>query len=70
MYYLQVPYKSASFMCFGAVVPDGYGCCYNPRQNDILFGCSSFKSCKETNTKNFARVLQQTLCDMRDLGSE
>ncbi|XP_018300736.1 LOW QUALITY PROTEIN: carnitine O-acetyltransferase-like [Mycetomoellerius zeteki] len=66
----QVPYKSASFMCFGPVVPDGYGCCYNPRPKDILFACSSFKSCNETNTRNFACVLQQTLCDMRNIGSE
>lgn len=66
----QVPYKSASFMCYGPVVPDGYGCCYNPRPNDILFACSSFKSCEKTNTADFARVLQQTLCDMRAIGSE
>ncbi|XP_011159104.2 carnitine O-acetyltransferase isoform X2 [Solenopsis invicta] len=66
----QVPYKSASFMCYGPVVPDGYGCCYNPRPKDILFACSSFKSCSETNTRDFARVLQQTLNDMRDIGSE
>ncbi|XP_018051883.1 PREDICTED: carnitine O-acetyltransferase isoform X2 [Atta colombica] len=66
----QVPYKSASFMCYGPVVPDGYGCCYNPRPKDILFACSSFKSCNETNTRDFACVLQQTLCDMRDIGSE
>ncbi|XP_014479313.1 PREDICTED: carnitine O-acetyltransferase-like isoform X2 [Dinoponera quadriceps] len=66
----QVPYKSASFMCYGPVVPDGYGCCYNPRQKNILFACSSFRSCEGTNTKEFARVLQQTLCDMRDIASE
>ncbi|KAG5326030.1 CACP acetyltransferase, partial [Acromyrmex heyeri] len=66
----QVHYKSASFMCYGPVVPDGYGCCYNPRPKDILFACSSFKSCNETNTRNFANVLQQTLSDMRDIGSE
>lgn len=68
--YAKVPYTSASFMCYGPVVPDGYGCCYNPRPKDILFACSSFKSCEKTNTKDFARVLQQTLCNMRDIGSE
>ncbi|XP_050455190.1 carnitine O-acetyltransferase-like [Cataglyphis hispanica] len=66
----QVPYTSASFMCYGPVVPDGYACCYNPRPKDILFACSSFKSCEKTNTKDFARVLQQTLYDMREIGSE
>ncbi|XP_029158264.1 carnitine O-acetyltransferase-like isoform X2 [Nylanderia fulva] len=66
----QVPYTSASFMCYGPVVPDGYGCCYNPRAKDILFACSSFRACEKTNTKDFARVLQETLCNMRDIGSE
>ncbi|XP_015186144.1 PREDICTED: carnitine O-acetyltransferase-like isoform X2 [Polistes dominula] len=63
----QVPYKSSSFMCYGPVVPDGYGCCYNPRSDDILFACSSFNSCKETNTKEFAETLRQALCRMRNL---
>ncbi|XP_012522367.1 carnitine O-acetyltransferase isoform X1 [Monomorium pharaonis] len=66
----QVPYKTESFMCYGPVVPDGYACCYNPRPKDILFACSSFKSCSETNTRDFARILRQTLSDMRDIGSE
>ncbi|XP_043487685.1 carnitine O-acetyltransferase-like isoform X2 [Polistes fuscatus] len=65
----QVPYKSPSFMCYGPVVPDGYGCCYNPRSDDILFACSSFNSCKETDTKKFAEILRQTLCRMRNLSS-
>lgn len=66
----QVPYKSSSFMCYGPVVPDGYGCCYNPRSDDILFACSSYKNCKETNSKEFANVLRETLCQMRNLGSD
>lgn len=60
----QVAYKSASFMCYGPVVPDGYGCCYNPRPNDILFGCSSFKGCSDTNTKVFAETLKKSLHSM------
>ncbi|KAJ8681333.1 hypothetical protein QAD02_017120 [Eretmocerus hayati] len=63
----QVAYKSASFMCYGPVVPNGYGCCYNPRVNDILFACSSFNSCPETDTKNFASTLSQSLRDMMNL---
>ncbi|XP_020281994.1 carnitine O-acetyltransferase-like [Pseudomyrmex gracilis] len=66
----QVPFKSKSVLCYGPVVPDGYGCCYNPRPKDISFACSSFRSCEETDTKDFARVLQQMLCDMRDIGNE
>jgi len=57
-------------MCYGPVVPDGYGCCYNPRPKDILFACSSFKSCEKTKTKTFAYVLQHILSKMHAIGSE
>ncbi|XP_015604100.1 carnitine O-acetyltransferase isoform X2 [Cephus cinctus] len=63
----QVPYKTASFMCYGPVVPDGYGCCYNPRPNDILIACSSFRSSSETCTKSFANELQKALRDMKKI---
>ncbi|XP_076674709.1 carnitine O-acetyltransferase-like isoform X2 [Andrena cerasifolii] len=65
----QVPFKSASFMCYGPVVPEGYGCCYNPRLKDILFACSSFKSCNDTSSKRFANALKETLCDMKKLAN-
>ncbi|XP_015112385.1 carnitine O-acetyltransferase [Diachasma alloeum] len=64
----QVPFKTASFMCYGPVVEDGYGCCYNPRADEIFFACSSFNTCKETCTKKFADTLRQVLCDMKDVG--
>ncbi|KAL2731393.1 carnitine O-acetyltransferase-like isoform X1 [Vespula squamosa] len=63
----QVPFKTSSFMCYGAVVPDGYGCCYNPRDNDILFGCSTFKSCSDADVTKFANTLKETLCRMKNL---
>ncbi|XP_046607345.1 carnitine O-acetyltransferase-like isoform X1 [Neodiprion virginianus] len=66
----QVPYKTASFMCYGPVTPDGYGCCYNPRPQDIRVACSSFNACKETCTKKFAEALQQSFCDMIELATE
>ncbi|CAK9812001.1 Carnitine O-acetyltransferase [Anthophora quadrimaculata] len=65
----QVPYKSASFMCYGPVVPEGYGCCYNPRPTDILIACSSFKSCADTSSKKFANILEEVLHNMIKLGS-
>ncbi|KOC63802.1 Carnitine O-acetyltransferase [Habropoda laboriosa] len=65
----QVPYKSASFMCYGPVVPEGYGCCYNPRPTDILIACSSFKSCGDTSSKKFANILKEVLHNMIKLGS-
>ncbi|XP_014204515.1 carnitine O-acetyltransferase-like isoform X2 [Copidosoma floridanum] len=63
----QVAYKTESFMCYGPVVPEGYGCCYNPRPSDMFFGCSSFNSCPETSTKGFAETLKQSLRDMKKL---
>ncbi|KAL2750080.1 carnitine O-acetyltransferase-like isoform X1 [Vespula maculifrons] len=63
----QVPHKTSSFMCYGPVVPEGYGCCYNPRENDILFGCSSFKSSTKPDATQFANTLKETLCRMRNL---
>ncbi|KAL7294320.1 hypothetical protein TKK_0012331 [Trichogramma kaykai] len=60
----QVAYKTASFMCYGPVVPNGYGCCYNPRSDDIFFACSSFKGCLETSTQKFADTLKQSLIRM------
>lgn len=54
-------------MCYGPVVTDGYGCCYNPRPEDILFACSSFKSSDKTCTKKIANALQRALCDMKEI---
>ena len=57
-------------MCYGPVVPDGYGCCYNPRPDDILFACSSFNNCPETCSKAFADTLRKSLCIMKTLADK
>lgn len=54
-------------MCFGPVVPDGYGVCYNPMDNHMNFSVSAFNSCAETNAAKLAHYLEQALVDMRDL---
>lgn len=56
-----------SFICYGAVVPDGYGCSYNVRADHIIFCISSFKSCSTTNSCEFAESLTDTLYEIRDL---
>lgn len=61
----QVPLKSDSTMCYGPVVADGYGCCYNPRDNDINFAVSSYGTSKETSTTSFVKCLTQSLIDMK-----
>ncbi|XP_044188829.1 carnitine O-acetyltransferase [Thunnus albacares] len=63
----QVPSKTDCVMCFGPVVPNGYGVCYNPMNDHINFAVSSFNTCKETNTAHLAQAVEGALMDMRTL---
>lgn len=63
----QVAAKSEAFMCYGPLVCDGYGCCYNPRKNEIIIGVSAFHSCKETSAAEFAKALIQSFDDMHNM---
>ncbi|XP_061117976.1 carnitine O-acetyltransferase-like isoform X1 [Conger conger] len=63
----QVPAKTDCVMCFGPVVPDGYGVCYNPMEEHINFSVSAFNSCEETDAAKLAQALQGALLDMREL---
>ncbi|XP_053552094.1 carnitine O-acetyltransferase isoform X3 [Bombina bombina] len=63
----QVPAKTDCVMCFGPVVPDGYGVCYNPMEDHINFSVSAFNSCAETNAARLAHYLEKALCDMQQL---
>nr|XP_023696517.1 carnitine O-acetyltransferase-like isoform X2 [Paramormyrops kingsleyae] len=63
----QVPAKTDCVMCFGPMVPDGYGVCYNPMEEHINFSVSAFNSCAETNANKLASGLEEALLDMRDL---
>lgn len=51
-------------MCYGPVVEDGYGICYNPRDDDMLLAVSSFPSCKETCSNGMGKSLSDALQDM------
>ncbi|KAK3881695.1 hypothetical protein Pcinc_013879, partial [Petrolisthes cinctipes] len=62
----QVPARCEAFMCFGPLVPDGYGCCYNPRDTEIFFGTSAFNSSPETDSATFRQSLEQSLMDMHN----
>ncbi|CAN7942818.1 unnamed protein product, partial [Ixodes hexagonus] len=62
----QVATKCDSVMFFGPLVPDGYGCCYNPQERSISFGLSSFKSCHETSALHFRDALEESLTQMHD----
>lgn len=63
----QVPSKTDCVMCFGPVVTDGYGVCYNPMEDHINFAVSSFNSCRETDAGSLAEAVEDALLDMRTL---
>uniref|UniRef100_A0A671Q875 Carnitine O-acetyltransferase-like n=1 Tax=Sinocyclocheilus anshuiensis TaxID=1608454 RepID=A0A671Q875_9TELE len=63
----QVPAKTDCVMCFGPVVPDGYGVCYNPMDAHINFSVSAFNSCQDTNAARLAQALEDALLDMKTL---
>ncbi|CAL4073793.1 unnamed protein product, partial [Meganyctiphanes norvegica] len=62
----QVPARCEAFMCYGPLVPDGYGCCYNPRANSIFIGTSACNSSPETDSATFRAALEQSFMDMHD----
>ncbi|XP_078006139.1 carnitine O-acetyltransferase isoform X4 [Phascolarctos cinereus] len=66
----QVPAKTDCIMCFGPVVPDGYGVCYNPMAEHINFVVSAYNSCAETNAARLTHYLEKALLDMRTLLQE
>ena len=64
----QVPCSNYDvFLTFGAVVPDGYGVCYNPQETKLLVAVSSFRSCPQTDSMVFSSKLKESMHDMRDM---
>ncbi|XP_065916864.1 carnitine O-acetyltransferase-like isoform X2 [Dysidea avara] len=63
----QMPAEFLLLCAFGAVVPDGYGVCYNPQNNRILFTVSTFRKCPETDTAQFGVKLMESLQTMKDV---
>lgn len=55
------------FLSFGAVVPDGYGVCYNPQLDQIMVCISSYCDCPETDSQLFATKLKESLSEMGDV---
>uniref|UniRef100_A0A2A4J498 Choline O-acetyltransferase n=1 Tax=Heliothis virescens TaxID=7102 RepID=A0A2A4J498_HELVI len=54
-----------TFMGYGAVCPDGYGCSYNPKKDSVIFCISSFTSSSVTNTEAFRQSLEEALDSMK-----
>ncbi|XP_022598040.1 choline O-acetyltransferase-like [Seriola dumerili] len=63
----QVPTTVEMFCCYGPVVPNGYGACYNPQSDHIIFCVSSFWENTETSSAVFVKVLNEGLLEIRDL---
>ncbi|XP_065885479.1 carnitine O-acetyltransferase-like isoform X2 [Dysidea avara] len=63
----QMPAEFLLLCAFGAVVPDGYGVCYNPQNNRILYTVSTFSNCVETDTAQFGVKLMESLQAMKDV---
>lgn len=63
----QVPARTDCVMCFGPVVEDGYGVCYNPMENHINLAVSAFRSCPDTSAARLAQALHQALLDLQEL---
>ncbi|KAI7796587.1 putative choline O-acetyltransferase [Triplophysa rosa] len=63
----QVPTTMEMFCCYGPVIPDGYGVCYNPQSDHIVFCVSSFRGSQFTCSGAFVKALDQALQDTRDV---
>ncbi|KAM8866748.1 carnitine O-acetyltransferase [Synchiropus picturatus] len=63
----QVGSKTDCVMCFGPMVPDGYGVCYNPMDDHFNIAITAFNSCEETNAAKFSQVVEDALLDMKAL---
>ncbi|XP_019938358.2 choline O-acetyltransferase-like [Paralichthys olivaceus] len=63
----QVPTTVEMFCCYGPVVPNGYGACYNPQSDHIIFCVSSFWENTETSSAVFVKALNEGLLEIRDL---
>lgn len=61
----QVASKEKSFMSYGPAVEDGYGICYNPRDNDIILAVSARNSNNETSAKELGEYLSEAFLHMR-----
>ena len=46
--------------CFGPVVPDGYGICYNPQSDCVRYTVTAFNSNAQTDAVKMGEAVQQS----------
>ncbi|EDW76165.2 uncharacterized protein Dwil_GK14810 [Drosophila willistoni] len=63
----QVATTHDAFLAFGPLTPCGYGCCYNPRNNDIIFSISNWNTHKKTSAEVYGQAINTALHHMRKL---
>ncbi|XP_036674716.3 carnitine O-acetyltransferase [Drosophila suzukii] len=63
----QVATKYDAFMGYGPATDDGYSCCYNPRENDIILAISAWRHCQVTDPIKLAKILKQSFTQMREV---
>ncbi|SPP82063.1 carnitine O-acetyltransferase [Drosophila guanche] len=63
----QVPSRYEAFMAYGPLIANGYGCCYNPRNKDMIFSISAWGSNKETDPVQYGNAIEKALNTMRRL---
>ncbi|UJR33201.1 hypothetical protein I4U23_020656 [Adineta vaga] len=64
----QVGAKHDCVMIFGPAVDDGYGCCYNPRNDSINYMITAFKiNNGGTNVEQLSNHFNHSLTDIRQL---
>ncbi|XP_036321459.1 carnitine O-acetyltransferase isoform X2 [Rhagoletis pomonella] len=63
----QVATPNLGFMVYGPAADDGYACCYNPRENDIILACTCWRDNHTSNVDTFVCTLREALLEMQQL---
>ncbi|XP_032311069.1 titin isoform X2 [Drosophila ananassae] len=67
MFTSHVATENDSFMVFGPLVAQGYGCCYNPQDEKIVFSISAWKSNRHMDVRRFGLAVKMSLESMRQV---
>ncbi|KAH8233866.1 hypothetical protein KR032_000697, partial [Drosophila birchii] len=63
----QVATGHKSFMAYAPLTADGYGCCYNPKEDKIIFAISAWSATPGVNPEQFGKAIKKSLDSIRKL---